>query len=834
MRKVFLTVLCLLILGSLPIWANTPWWQDRIIEKIEYEDLVHVTPEDLAGITERYVGEPLTSGLFQRLQNELYDLDYFSYFFAYARRPDTDDSTVIITFNMVEHPLVTSLEIEGNTVLRNQTIRDIIKLNRGDFFNRSQVRSDAVLIREAYLERGYADVSIEESFVIDEEENTAAITYKITEGPQSRIDTISFAGNENYSANTLRREISSREQSLFNRGLFILSQIEQDKRSIVKFYQERGYIDAQVTEVKVEPTKTDPDRDRTALGITFVISEGPLWRFSGYEFDGNTLYSDETLRENVRLRPGDPLNVSQLQRDFQAIADVYYDDGYIYNDIIPREIRNEQDRTMLIEISVVEKGQAFVEDIVIVGNERTRDQVITREVTLQPGEVFSKQELITSIRNLYNTGLFDIVDAQPLAGSAEGLVDLEIDVVEANKIDLRFGATFGGSHDFPVSGFLSWNDKNFLGYGQDFSVGVELSPYRQNLNFSFIENWLFGRRWSGGLNLSFDRSEVFNVLQDRDGNEVPDPFESMEEYEASRTAIEKEHLMNYLRYELGFGFSTGYTFHTDSSRISIGGGYNYARTRVLYDDQQYRAWDDLIRQNQEKGWLFNNSIFLTTSYDRRDFVFNPTSGFLLHNRITLSGGYLNELFFFDQPMATNYVKNQSRFAVYHTIFDIPREERENFYGVLSAETSFSFMFPQFSWSGDVQATRASKLFMDGMNTARGWDPKYYLEALWDTRLMLTMPLVRNVLNAEVYTSATWGITDHRDLFTSFALEDVRMSTGAGVKLGIQGLPLGLYLVKNYTIDPQEGIQWVPGNVFNIPQWENSGLELVFTIDYSLF
>ncbi len=832
MRKMFLTVLCFFLIGSAAAWADTPWWQDRIIERIEYEDLVHVTPEDLSEITDRYIGQPLTSNLFQSLQNELYDLDYFSYFFAYARRPESGEPTVVITFNMVEHPLVTSLEITGNSVLRNQAIRDIIKVNQGEFFNRSLFRSDAVLIREAYLERGYADVTIDESFVVDEASNTVAITYEITEGAQSRIDTIAFAGNENYSANTLRREISSREQSLFNRGLFILSQIEQDKQAIVRFYQNRGYIDAQVREVKVEPVETD--KDRIALGVTFVISEGPQWRFSGYDFDGNTLYSDETLKQNVRLQPGDPLNVSQLQKDFQSIADVYYDDGYIYNEIVPQEIRNEQDRTVKIEIFVVEKGQAFVEDILIVGNERTRDQVITREVTLQPGEVFSKQELITSIRNLYNTGLFDAVDAQPLFGTAEGLVDLEIDVVEANKIDLRFGATFGGAHDFPVSGFLSWNDKNFLGYGQDFSVGVEISPYRQNLKFSFIENWLFGRRWSGGLNLSFDRSEVSNVLQDRDGNQVPDPFDSMEEYLASRTAIEKEYLMSYLRYELGFGFSTGYTFHTDSGRISIGGGYNYTRTRVLYDDQQYRAWDSLIRQNMEEGWLFNNSVFFTTSLDRRDFVFQPTSGFLLHNRITLSGGYLNKLFFFDNPMSTNYVKNQSRFSAYHTLFDIPREEKENFYGVLSAETSFSFMFPQFSWSDDVQATRASKLFIDGMNTARGWEPEYYLEAIWDARLMLTMPLVRNILNAEVYTSGTWGIPDHRDLFTSFALEDVRFSTGAGVKLGIQGLPLGLYLVKNFTIDPQEGIKWVPGNIFKIPQWENSGLELVFTIDYSLF
>ncbi len=835
MRKILLLLVMMLTVTA-SLAAQEPWWMGNEIETIEFEGLRQVEPQQLEHIIEKYQGEALTEQSFRNIQNDLYDLDFFSHFTAAARRSQISDDHVILVFDMVEEPLVTSLTITGNNELSSQEIRDTVSVTQGSFFVRSRFRNDPQMIEQKYLERGYADAEISQEYELDEEANTVAIRYDVSEGQQSRIDSITFSGNTNYSDSTLRRQIVSKEQSLFQRGIFVHSRLEEDKEAIKEFYQERGYVDIEVTDVHIERTETD--RDRIDLTLTFEIVEGPLWSFGGISITGNTLFTEEQLKQNVRLREGDTLNIPRLQQDISSIAEVYYDQGYIYNDVEPREIRDAADNTISFEVQVTERGQAFVEDIQVIGNERTRDHVIEREITLQPGEVFSRAEMITSMRNLYNTGLFDMVDVEPRYGSEEGLIGLDVMVEEANRIDLRFGATFGGGREFPVSGFLSWNDRNFFGTGSDFSISLEGSPERQSIDFSYLEHWLFDRRWSGGINLSLDRIHRRDQLQaDEDG--VPIPFGSYEDYRSAggESAIDDQYLMDYLEYEIGLGLSSGYTFHTDIGRFNVGGGYNFTWSNVFYDADKYRPYEEDIRNNHEQ-WLYNNSVYLTTTWDNRDFVHNPTSGFRLHNRFTVSGGVMNDPFsFMGDPRATNFIKNQSKAEGHLTLFDIPRTDRDNLLGVLSAESSFSFMFPQRD--KEDFALRQHLLFMDGMNTARGWPFTRDLEVLWDNQLKLTVPLVRNVLNAEVYTSATWGHKPDEEnrgegfstMGDALALENFRFSSGAGLKLGIQGLPLGLFFTKAYNFDDDGSINWNPDevsqNIFN-------EFQLVFAIDYSLF
>ena len=818
--SVVLLVLCLTAVAAVSLGAqDTPWWTNRTIENLEFEDLVHVEPRQLDFLVEEYRGETLTHALFQEIQNRLYDLEYFSYFYAYAKRSAVSDQNVILSFSMVEQPLVTELTIDGNSVLSNQRIRELIRIDQGSFFSRSSFRGDPDRIKREYLDRGYADVTIDQEQKTDEEANTVSITYTIDEGLQSRIDQIAFQGNESFSDSTLKRQLISKEQSLFNRGIFIESQLDEDREAVLTFYRDRGYIDAEISDVSIEAVETD--RGRKALSITFEVVEGPLWRFGGISISGNTLFSDEELKQNTRLRVGDTLNLSRLQEDFAAIVEVYYNSGYIYNEVTPTEQRDHENNRVTFDVVMVERGQAFIEDVTISGNERTRDNVISRELTLQPGEVFSRAELIQSMRNLYNTGLFDDVNVQPEYGSEEGLLDLNVDVIEANRIDLRFGATFGGG-DFPVSGFLSWNDKNFFGMGSDFSISLEASPVRQSIDFTYMENWLFNRRLSGGVNLRFDRNKETGIPQDRTGSGFPEDSPTME----------------MIRYNIGLGLFSGYTFHTDIGRINIGGGYSFSLRMLDYDDNQYTPYNQSYRDNHQ-DWQFNNEIYLTTTWDRRDLVHNPTSGFILHNRIGVSGGVLNEAFFFAaNPLPTNYIKNQTRLAGYFTLFDIPRTDRKNLLGVLSAETNFSFMFPQREAEGF--ADRSNKLFIDGMNTARGWDFDRNLEVLWDNKIAFTMPLVSNVLDAEAYLSATWGYgpeegnegTGFKTMGDDFGLDAFKFSTGAGIKLGIPGLPLGLFLTKAFEFD-DGSINWEPKDLTQ-NLFGPLGLQLVFTIDYSLF
>jgi len=835
--SIILTMLLFVCIAAVPLTAQDSWWLNRTIEDIKFEGLVHVSEEQLDHITDTYVGRELTNDQFRRIQNELYDLDFFDHFYARARRSEISDDHVILVFTMEELPFVESVAFQGNDELSDRDLAEIIQVGEGRFFQRSEFRNDPQLILQEYIQQGYADAEIQESVDIDEEAGTVSITYEISEGRQSRIQTISFDGNENFSDSTLKRQLTSKEQSLFHRGLFIENQIEEDIQAIKSFYQDRGYLDAEIEDVVVE-REEETRRDRIGLSVTFVISEGSMWRFGGINITGNTLFTDEQLLEQTRLKPGDTLNLTRLQEDISNIAGVYFDEGYIYNDFRPQEIRDEDENTISFELLVVENDQAFIEDINIIGNERTKDHVIEREVTLQPGEVFSRSELIQSMRNLYNTGLFETVNIEPVYGREEGLIDLDVKVREANRIDLRFGATFGGAEEFPVSGFLEWNDKNFFGTGSDFSISLEASPSRQSLDFTYMENWLFGRRWSGGINFSLERRQRTNVLQDPYDIGVPYPYTSEADYEKSggEDSIDDQYKMDYEELEIGLGLSTGYTFHTDIGRFNVGGGYSFTLSNIFYDEH-YRPLEKSIRDNHEQ-WLYNNTAYLTTTWDRRDLVHRPTSGFMLHNRFTVSGGVMNVPFgFMGDEKATNYLKNQTRLEGHLSLFDIPRDEEEDLTGVLSAKSAFSFMFPQHTAEGFAE--RHHMLYIDGMNTARGWNFRPNLEVLWDNKLMVTMPLIRNVIDAEIYTSATWGhrpSTKGEGLQTmgdTFSLDNFQFSSGAGIKLGIPGLPIGLFLTKAYEFDEDMNINWEPEGVSQ-DLFGPLGLQLVFTIDYDLF
>jgi outer membrane protein insertion porin family len=217
-------------------------------------------------------------------------------------------------------------------------------------------------------------------------------------------------------------------------------------------------------------------------------------------FEGNTIISTEKLNSMLRLTPGDILNKTTLEQDYAKVTDLYYNDGYIYNSITRQEIRNEAEKSVSYKVVIVEKGRAHIENIILKGNTKTKDYVILRELPIQEGDVFSKDKVMEGIQNLYNTQFFTNVIPETPYGSAEGLMDLVINVEEGRTTEINFGVTFsGGLGDVPISGFVKWVDKNFLGRGQEFSIGAELAPSAQSLDVGFTENWLAGKRWSAGL-----------------------------------------------------------------------------------------------------------------------------------------------------------------------------------------------------------------------------------------------------------------------------------------------------------------------------------------------
>ena len=749
-----------------------------------------------------------------------------------------------IKFQVQELPYITEISLSGNDYFSEEEITELLKTKSDTFLSNATITTDLASLQKEYEEAGFINSSVEQDVVTDEESNTVVITLNIVEGKQSKIDVIEFEGNEIYSSSSLKRVLTSKEQSLFHRGNYSEIQIQQDKNAILQYYKERGYIEAVIADTRIETDSTDPTKD--LITLTFVIEEGDQWFFGGLEIVGNTIFGAEDINDKITMVVGDPIDIVTLQKNISSIADLYWNEGYIYNDITPSEEKDEREKTISYTLNITEKQQAFVEDIIIKGNVKTKDHVLSRELSIEVGDVFSKEKFIESVRNLYNTGIISNVDYNVLFGSEDGYIVLEFVVEESEKVELQFGATFGGTSDFPVTGFFSWTDKNFMGNGQDVSIATNIASSTQSIDLSFDEDWLANQRWNGGISLSLSHNSYDDILQDSsgvifsdddyyDGTAAPDPYNSYEEYLLALEnddEIAEEYLMEYEQYKISLGVDTGYTFHTDMGRLGVGTGLDIGLTYVTYDDTIYRPYNPIIRNNLN-CWQFSNKLSLSASWDGRDLVENTTTGFLFSDSLVYAGGLLGG--------ASSYIKNTFGASGFATLLSLTDDEVNPKNVVMSLRSNISHIFPQFfDWDSGfgVQdtpyATQSEKLYIDGMNIVRGLDsPVYNLEFLWDTTLDVSVPIVDNVLSGEIYASAT-GYKSQIEDWMSLSIQDFYFSMGGGVKLTIPGFPLGIYLTKVFSVEDDNSISWQAGDIFTSDDNDTSGLNLVLAITYSLY
>ena len=749
MRKTALTLVILILTVSTAVYAQSAdWYVDKPIHEIRFIGLNNIDESELSGITNQFIDKNFTDTLFWDLQSKLYSLNYFDSFTANAVPLDDSRDKVIIEFTVIERPLIKSIIIRGNRSISKTNILDAIILKEDDILNNARIRMDETAIVELYIEEGYPDAAVESSIEDSSEPGYVDLFFTISEGSQTRIESISFSGNTFASDNTLKGQLQSKAQSFFSKGIFQEGLIEQDKAALEKYYYDSGYIDMKIVDVVVNNVEKKEEEDRNYVELIFYIEEGELWTFGGFEFEGNNLFSDEELLTATRSKIGSSINKSLLETDFILIGDMYYNDGYIYNNIRTEEKRDEQNNDISFKMIIEEKSRAHIENIIISGNEKTKDYVILREIPLEVGDVFSKSAIMQGLNNLYNTRYFSSVVPDMPYGSELGLMDLVINVEEQNTTDIQFGLTFTAASDsIPIIGFLKWNDSNFLGEGKNISIGTEISPTTQELSFGYRDSWLFDKRISAGVDFSISHDKytsvpqdimlpIFNISDDDDVQVVPDPYDGhwvwaedgdgysagdafageptaaqiddgdvLTDYDyavSEGESIDSSYLMDYESLTASLSASGGYTFMTPGSRISLGGGVSTALSRLWYDPAIYRPYDKDIRDALGTVTL-TDKLWLTASWDTRDLIYSPTKGFILKETLTYTGGFLGG--------SKHYIKTATDADAYLKIFDIPVTDTWNFSSVLGVHSNFSLILPQFGYYDTRQRRLTRQLEM---------------------------------------------------------------------------------------------------------------------------
>lgn len=834
-KKTAVFFLVLLFVCSAVSAEDQQWWIGKQISAFEYDGLMNVRQKTVDDVLSVYVGQDFTNELFNEIYNKLYAQDWVEYISAEALEGGPEGQDLIVRFNFMENPMVSSVSVSGNSSISSRTLLDAQNYEKGDFINANDLEANASLIADHYRSKGYKDVVVTPSSTFDPDTNTEAIVYDIVEGDQYKIRSILFDGVTVFSAKDLKKLLTSREKSFFNSGNFVQSNIENDKALLEQHYLENGYIYAKVDEPEITDVTTPEDKSRF-LEVVFNVDEGAQWFFGDITFSGNSVFSDSSIEEVLSAKQGDVHDVISLQTMFNDLASLYYNNGYISAQIIPVPTYNEDTHTVDYAITIEEGTQSVIEEIRFEGLTKTKPYVFERELTIKVGDVFNRDAVIRSQQNIYNTSLVKNIRLNLLQGETENGVVVVFEIEEGNQMELQFGATFGGTVDgFPISGFLQWSDKNLAGTGRDLALSTTLSPDTQSVSISLADDWVGSKRWSNGISLSVERSVKDNALQKnpnsgyydgRDDEHVTFPlgYNSAESWYASDQELpDSSYLMNYDYYRIALGYNTGYTFTFDAGSLTIGGGISLGVNRAFYDSN-FEPYEELIRKYHER-WQFSNKFSLSFTWDGRDLKTNTTRGYVLSAGYTYAGGILGGL--------SNYNRISLSGAAYHSIFHhLDSDEREK-HLVLSFSSNVSFMFDQY-WKKDGRwdwydarygATIYEMLYIDGMNTGRGFDPETDLSFLWHNQLELSYPLVLDVLNAEVFVSAT-GVTKTLSELSSFSNIDWYFSAGAGIKMRIPGFPLGLYLVKNATVI-DGAFDWTDGYI-------PGDLKLVLAISTSIY
>ena len=416
-----------------------------------------------------------------------------------------------ITIQVQETPILGTVHYKGNKKLKDKQLQDELEFYLGQRIKPHVLIESITKLKDFYAEDGFLLAEVEATLVdpegtIDDQKSdkdkqkqelTKDILFTIEENDKVKINKILFQGNESYSGFHLRRVLKETKQQrwyLFWRSYFDGKKFNEDKLALETFYRNNGYRDFTILS---DTTEVNDEKKR--MDIIISVIEGPRYRYRNFSWDGNTLFNNEILNRALNLKRGDYFNEEEFNEAvYNNMQGLYMDRGYIYSRVEPQFTPVDED-SLDIHFPIVENHQINVRNISIVGNDHTRENIIRRELNIYPGDIFNREMLIRSQRNLLRLNYFSNV-VPDVAPVDEDEVDLEI-TVEEKSAD-RANANMGYSGIYGLSGGVGVEFANFRGLGQQFMISYNIgSRYNfyssqptsqfKSFSMSFVDPMIF-------------------------------------------------------------------------------------------------------------------------------------------------------------------------------------------------------------------------------------------------------------------------------------------------------------------------------------------------------
>lgn len=486
--------------------------KEYVIQDVSISGIKFIQKEVLQSLSGFKTGDTITlpGDEVTKVLNKFWDQGLFADIKITASK--IEGNKVWLDLYLLERPRMLDLVINGVSKTETTDLLEKINLRNGQQITDDILDNTRRIITEHYIDKGFMNAEV----VIKQEMDSVRINMvhlivEVDKNDRIKINEIYFQGNEMFTDKRLRRVMKNTKKvnlNIFKASKVISEKIKEDKVSLIEFYNKNGYRDAKVLGDSMVILPDEENR----VDYYFRIYEGDQYYVGDIEWIGNTKYPSELLSYKLGIEKGDIFDQSIFDKrlfiDEDAVNSVYLNNGYLFFDMVPVETSVEND-TIDFEIRIKEGEQARINKVIITGNTKTNEHVARREIWTKPGDLFSKQDLIRSVRELASLGHFDPeqINPNPIPNDQDGTVDIEYNLVERANDQLEVSGGYGAGMLIFTAGIRFSNfsarrlfEKNAWrpvpsGDGQTLSLRAQTNgKFYQSYNCSFVEPWLGGKK----------------------------------------------------------------------------------------------------------------------------------------------------------------------------------------------------------------------------------------------------------------------------------------------------------------------------------------------------
>lgn len=562
--------------------------QAAIIQNVEVRGAQRVDPGTVRSYMLIQEGDPFDPRRIDRSLKSLFATGLFAD--ISLRR---EGSTLVV--DVVENPVINRIAFEGNNAFEDETLESEVSLRPRVIYTRTKVQDDVRRILTVYRQSGRFGASVEPK-LIQLEQNRVDLVFEINEGEETKVQSVRFIGNREFSDGRLREVIQTKETAwwrIFSADdVYDPDRLNLDRELLRRFYLSNGYADFKVNTAIAELTP-----DKKDFFITFGIEEGERYQFGTLEVDARLKdLNPDDVNSAIEVDQDDWYSAEEIEATVDRLTEIVGTLGYAFVDVRPRINRDRETKKINVTYVINEGPRVFVEKINIAGNVRTLDKVIRREFRLVEGDAFNASKLRRSRTRIRNLGFFETVDVEQVPGSAPDKTILNATVEEKPTGQITLGAGF--SSEVGILGDVQLQERNFLGKGQNLKLQLQIAAEASQVDLSFTEPYFLDRPVSAGF-------DIFRTARD---------LQDTSSFDLERT---------------GFRLRSGYRITEE-----LGQTWRYMFRLTEISDVDNDA--STLIQAQE-GSSTQSQISHIVSYDKRDRVFNTTSGYFLQLETDLAG-----------------------------------------------------------------------------------------------------------------------------------------------------------------------------------------------------